>query len=315
MDLVDDLPERAEPRDAMALGAQDIHETDVGPLQLALVPLARRRVVERRRSIARTASRSAGDATRSIQGVMPTACGAAAPVRHQAGGRKVAGARAAGRLARCARRRPMRASADASRRRMRHDWRGGRPRADVFAVSIGAITGEQRVVSPGLGQACERRGGRADIRIAVFIPGQIGAGGAAATKRPSKTSPRCASIQTTMRDAYRSPASDGQSVSATASRAETPMTGSSRTMARPCIAARPIRSPVNAPGPLATTSRSSACRATPASLSARSSSPGSRSPCVRVASPCTTASTSSSRVTAALPARVVVSSARISTAL
>src|SRR5687768_9332471 len=76
----------------------------------------------------------------------------------------------------------------------------------------------------------------------------------------------------------------------------------------------PMRRPVKEPGPAATAKRSTSRMPIPAASHTRFTSAGSRCACVRVASPSCSWSTRPSRTTARLPVRVVVSTARISTA-
>ncbi len=96
-----------------------------------------------------------------------------------------------------------------------------------------------------------------------------------------------------------------------ASKADIPMSGFPSANASPCIAAIPIRRPVNDPGPVATPNASMSVSVTPAASSSAISSPGSRAACGFDASLPSSRSTSPSRANAQLPARVVVSRARI----
>jgi hypothetical protein len=122
-----------------------------------------------------------------------------------------------------------------------------------------------------------------------------------------KISPRCPSIHA----ATNSPAAWVPSDRASASSVGTGTTLRRRATASPCTVAIPTRSPVNDPGPAATANRSRSLMLRCAASSAAARSPGRRWPCVSDASPYRSARTDPSRTTATLPARVVVSRARM----
>ena len=115
------------------------------------------------------------------------------------------------------------------------------------------------------------------------------------------------------RRARRSPAVRSVSLHASASSVETPARPCRpRASASPCIVAMPTRRPVNEPGPGDDREEIDVAeRRRRAAASARSSSPAAARRAVARDRRVTSLSTSSSRSTAALPARVVVSSARM----